>query len=133
MIPAFIFCAAVLTFIPACNISKESSLKDLTKPHTAHYKCTEATLGGENILEKYDYIEMVLIDNEKTEFIYKQKDSKRRSVEGKYSFDGNSRELTADFGILGYNFAEPAKIGQGEITITKAFGGKQFFMKFKIK
>lgn len=126
-------CTLLLLLIPACEAREVGSLKSLTRPYIAHYECTEATLGEENLLDMFDYIEIVLVDKEKMELIYKMKDGEKHSVESSYSFDIEKRELTADVGILGYKFRESTTIEHGRFTISKAIGTKQLIMKFKAK
>ncbi len=126
-------CSLLLILIPACDAREAGSLKALTKPYIAHYECTDATLGEENLLDKFEYIEIILVNKEKMELIYKQKDGEKRSLESKYSFNPKTRELTAEIGILGYTFRQSTIVEKGKFTITKTIGNKQLIMKFKVK
>lgn len=128
-----VFCTFMLLLLPACDAREAGSLKSITRPYIAHYECTHATLGEENILEKFDYIELVLVDRQKMEFIFKPKDGERHVIECDYTFDVNTRELTAEIGIYGYRFRESTIVEHGKFTIAKALGSKQLIMKFKAK
>ena len=132
-----IFLTAILTLIllllPACDARQYGSLKSLTKPYIAQYECTEAKLGEQDLLERFDYIEINLEPKNKMQVIYKPKDGKKNIVESRYSFDVKSHELTAEIGILGYNFKEATVVENGKFTLTKTIGDRQLIMKFKAK
>lgn len=126
-------CSILLLLLPACDVRNAGSLKSLTRPYIAQYECTEATLGGENLFDTYEYIEIILVNKEEMQLIYKPKNGEKHTVEGTYTFNMDTRELTADIGILGYKFRESAKVEHGKFTISKAIGAKQLVMKFKAK
>ena len=95
-----IICALLLILLPACDAQNAGSLKSITRPYIAQYECTEATFGGDNILDKFDYIEVNLLDKEKIQLIFKIKNSEKRVTDGKYTFDPKTHELSADIGVL---------------------------------
>ena len=123
----------ILLLVPACEAKQMGSLKSLTRPYIAEYECTSATLGDENLLDKFDYILLNLTNKDVLEIIYKPKDGDKKIIETKYSLDAETRELTAEIGILGYNFRQTTKIEKGKFTISKAIGSKQLIMNFKAK
>lgn len=129
---SFIF-AALLLLLPACEAREAGSLKALTKPYIAQYECVEAKLGNENLLEKLDYILIVLEDKEKLKFIYKPKNGDKQIIESEYTFNEESRELTAEIGILGYRFRQSTRVENGKFTVSKQIGNKELVMKFKAK
>ena len=122
-----------LLLLPACDARKAGSLKTITRPYIATYECIEATLGGEDMLEKFDYIEIVLVDSKQMELIYKPKNGDKKIVKSDYSLDLQTHELTAEIGIYGYNFRESTVIENGKFTISKKIGTKQLIMKFQMK
>lgn len=126
-----IFCAALFTALCGCNAKNAGPLKSLTNPHIAQYECEEATLGGENLLEKFEFIKIILIDKENLELNYKPKDGEGKSVKSNYTFDYKTRRLTAEIGILGYDLKQTTVIEKGKFTISESIGGKQLVMKFK--
>ncbi|MDE6867998.1 MAG: hypothetical protein K2J83_02505 [Clostridia bacterium] len=125
--------ALLLTVLPACDAQKAGSLKAMTRPYIAQYECISATLGSENLLDKFDYIEVNLADKKELEVIYKLKGGERKIVTTTYEFDTETRELSADIGIFGYRFKQCAKIENGKFTVTKAIGLKQLIMNFQLK
>ncbi len=126
-----VICTLLLTILPACDIKNAGSLKSITNPHIAQYECVEATLGENNLMEKFDYIKITLVDKENLELNYKQKDGESKTLKSKYTFDVQTHTLTAEIGLLGYSFRQSTVIEKGKFTITKPIGGKQLIMKFK--
>ena len=122
-----------MSLLPACDIQEADSLKSLTKPYIAQYECYEGTFGGEDILEKFDYIEINLADKKNLELLFKRKDGEKYKYECEYTFDNNTNELSADIGVLGFRFKESVKIEYGKFTVSKPIGSKQLVMKFKVK
>ncbi|MDE7439238.1 MAG: hypothetical protein K2N23_01835 [Clostridia bacterium] len=126
-----VLCTLMLTFLSACDIKNAGSLKSITNPYIAQYECVEATLGEEDLLKKYDYIKITLVDKENLEFNYRPKNGENKTLKSKYTFDVESRKLSAEVGILGYTFKQSTIVEKGKFTISKSIGGKQLIMKFK--
>ena len=124
-------CACLLTFLCACDMKNAGPLKSITRPYIAQYECVEAKLGNADLLEKFDYIKITLVDKENFELNYKQKGDENKSFKSKYAFDIKTRELTAEIGLLGHTFKQTTVIEKGKFTISKSIGGKQLIMKFK--
>lgn len=123
--------ATSFTFLPACELKNAGPLKSLTRPYIAQYECTEATLGNEDLLDKFEYIKITLKNKEELELSYKPKDGEAKTLTSRYDFDSDTRTLTAEIGILGYTVKQSTVIENGKFTVTKPFGGKQLIMKFK--
>ncbi len=132
---AVLFCIlTVLTLIPACSqtASGDTSLKSITKPYIGEYECVEARLGQRDLLEKYDFIVINLLDGEKMEVSFKPKDGKKKTYEGSYEVS-DTREFTGEIGILGVRFKETTKIENGSFIITKNIMSSPLILKFKMK
>ena len=128
---AFI-CVFLISFLSACDMKNAGPLKSITHPYIAQYECVEAKLGGEDLLKKFDYIKITLIDTDNLELNYKQKDGESKSIKSKYSFDTKSHTLTAEIGILGHTVKQSTVVEKGKFTISKSIGGKQLIMNFKM-
>lgn len=126
-------CMLLSLFICACDAREAGSLKSITRPYIAQYECTEATLGDENLLEKFEYINIVLVNKDTMQVIYKPKNDKKQINETKYSFDNKTRELSAEIGIYGFKFKQSTVVEKGKFTVSKPIGKKQLIMKFKAK
>ena len=127
------FIAIFSTLFSACDVKNQSSLNSLTRPYIAQYECTEATYGGVDIKDKFEYIEIILKDKENLELIYKPVDGEKHTHKSKYNFNTETRELSAEIGILGYRFKPVVKIQNGRFTVTQQIGAKPLILKFKAK
>lgn len=127
----FVLCTLILTLLSACDMKNAGPLKSITHPYIAQYECVEATLGDEDLLDKFDYIKITLVNKDTLELNYKLKDGDNKTIESNYDFDVNSHTLTAEVGILGYTVKQSTVIEKGKFTISKSIGGKQLIMKFK--
>ena len=129
--------ALALCILPACKTDVESfakgSVKTISKPYIAQYECVEARFGDENILEYYDYIRVVLVNNKKMELVYKPKDGEKNSETGSYTLNAETRELDAEIGILGYKFKEKVKVEKGGFVISHIIMQKELYLKFQIQ
>ncbi len=122
---------SLFVLLSACDARDTGSLKSLTRPYIAQYECTDAKLGNDDLLEKFDYIKIVLVDKNKLQLIYKLKMGEKRVKESEYTFDAKTRELSADIGIFGYRFNQTAVVKDGKFTVTKTIIGKQLVMNFE--
>lgn len=120
-------------FACSCDVGEQSSVKTITKPYINEYECTYAQFGDENILEKYDYIKIILTDKENAELVYKPKNGDRRIIKSTYTYNSETKELTANIGIYGHEYKPTVTIKDGEFTVNKSFMQKQLTMKFKAK
>lgn len=127
-----LLCAFLLVF-PACNAAEIGSLKALTKPYIATYECVEAKLGEQDLLEKYEYIKITLLDSKEFEVSFKPKKGEKKSFVGEYTLDPETRDFTGEIGVLGFSFKEKTKIEKGEFVIARNFLYVPLYMKFKMK
>ena len=122
---------SLFVLLSACDARDTGSLKSLTRPYIAQYECTDAKLGNDDLLEKFDYIKIGLVDKNKLQLIYKLKMGEKRVKESEYTFDAKTRELSADIGIFGYRFNQTTVVKDGKFTVTKTILGKQLVMNFE--
>lgn len=128
---ALLFCAVLL--LPACGFDAQSSLKTITMPYIAEYECVEARLGSEDLLKKYDYFYISLLNKEEFEVSFKEKDGKRLIFKGKYTLDPKTRELSGEIGVLGFKYKESVTVKNGEFVIEKNMGPFPLYMKFRVR
>lgn len=132
VITLLLWVCLTLCFLPACEVRAEGSVKELTKPYIAQYECVEARLGEENLLEQYDYIRIILVDKSNMQVVIKPKNDDKHVMEGNYSLDFGTRELTGEIGILGCKFREKTTVNNGEFVISKTILSKHLYIKFKV-
>ena len=125
----FIACAMCLSLC-AFTVDTTSSLKSLTHPYINTYECTRATLGNEDLLEKYEYFRITFLDKKELEICYKKKNGTKRSVTCPYTFDDETKVLQAEFGVLGFKFRQSTKIENGKFTVTMPIFDRQLIMNF---
>lgn len=127
----------LLMLLPACSSTQANgtsgSLKAITKPYLGEYECVEARLGETDLLEKYDFISISLLDDKKMEVSYKPKNGKKKTFEGAYEVNEETREFTGEVGILGVKFKEGTKIENGKFTLKKLIFSMPLIMNFKMK
>lgn len=127
-----IICALLIVF-PACGMSADSSLKSLTKPYITEYECIDAHLGKDDLLKKYDYIKICLLNEREMQVVMKPSNGKMSAHKGTYTYDEQTHALAGEAGILGFKFKVAVILENGKFTITKNFLGLPLIMKFKAK
>ena len=126
----FVACALCLSLC-AFTVDTNSSLKSLTHPYINTYECTQATLGKEDLLEKYEYFRITFLDKKELEISYKKKNGARRAIKCPYTFDDKTKILQAEFGVLCFKFRQSTMIENGKFTVTMPILGRQLIMNFK--
>ena len=129
---AVLFCA-VLLLLPACGMDMQSSLKTITQPYIAEYECVEARLGNEDLLKRYEYFYITLLNKDELEVSFKNRGGKRSTFKGAYSIDPKTRELTGEVGVLGFKYKESVTVKNGEFVVQKNIGPFPLYMKFKVR
>lgn len=122
-----------LLLFPACEIDAKGSIKSITRPYVAEYECVEARLGEENLLDRYDYIKITLVNKEELEINYKPKGGIKHSYSATYELNPDTKEFSGEIGILGFKFKEKTVIENGEFVIEKNILSKPLYVKFKAK
>lgn len=124
--------ALCVLMLPACTASAEGSIKTITKPYIAQYECVKAKCGDTDLLENFDYVRIILADDEELEVVVKPKGEEKQITKGTYALNPETRELTGEIGILGYKYREKVIVKNGRFTISKNIGGKEFYAEFKV-
>lgn len=88
-------------------------------------------LGKENLLEKYEYFRITLLNTKELEVSYKKKNGSKHVIKCPYTFDDESKVLQAEFGVLGFKFRQSTKIENGKFTVTMPIFDRQLIMNFK--
>lgn len=126
---------AVLPLLCICvfcafTIDSSTSVKTLTKPYINTYECTSARLGNEDLLEKYEYFKITMLDGNELEVSFKRKNGKRHAYVCGYTYDSEKQTLSAEIGILGFKFKQDVKISEGKFTLCMPILGKTLVMNF---
>ena len=110
---------------------KGGSLKDIAKPYIGEYECKSARLGDKDYLEEFSYIRLELKDAESFVLHCKEKDGKKRDIEGKYHYDKDKGVLTLcdKSGVFKREFP----LDKGNLTIFLPVGEKILLLQFEQK
>ena len=128
---AIIFVAAALCLcLCAFTFDPNSSVKTLTKPYITTYECTEARLGKEDLLEKYEYLRITFLDDEELEVSFKRKNGKKHVYTCTYTHDDETGQFEAEIGIFGFKFRQATVIEDGKFTLSMPILGKPLIMNF---
>ena len=89
--PVVLFlCAAVLC---GCDVREMSTLPELSKPYTGVYECTQLSLGGEDTLERFEYVRLELKGDETFALTYRTAEGGEGGMEGEYKMDVERGEV----------------------------------------
>jgi len=111
---------------------KGSSLKDITKPYLGEYECTNATFNGEDYLDRFSYIRLLLEGDETYSLLFCEKGNERQQVKGNYTYD--EKEKTITFSIEENSFLKRKfKLENGILNIVLPIGNKILLMQFEQK
>ena len=118
-----------LAFFP--NMRK-GELKDITKPHLGIYECTEAKLNERDYLDRFRYIHLELKSDETFLLHYCEKGGKKRTEQGKYTYDRKKGTVTLQGGAGGFLKRE-FPLNEGILTVVIPFGEQTLGLKFEQK
>lgn len=130
----FLFLAVIcllLILLPACEIRRDSTLKEVTRPYINEYELVEGKFGDKDLLEDFDYVKIVFIDAHNYEAHIKPKKIAKKIIKGTYSVDAKTRELTTEEGILGFKLKEKVYIRNGGFTVSTIIFHKTLYLKFE--
>lgn len=111
---------------------RKGSLTEIAKPYLGVYECRQATLGDEEYLDRFSYIELELSPKGKYTLYYCEKEGEKQKLEGKYRYDESRKTLTLFFrenGLLKRDFP----LDKGVLTITLPLNGETLVMQFEQK
>lgn len=120
-----------LCLLPGCNAQSDTSVKTFTQPYINKYECTKARFGEDDLLKRFEYINVLLLENDVMEIRYKTKNGEKRTIEGEYSVD-DENELTCDIGFAGYKFKESVKIKDGKFKVSTVLFSRLLYMEFAV-
>ncbi len=106
------------------------SLPDLSHPYAGEYTCKKLSLGGEDCLNRFEYIKLTLECGGDFELSYRDKEKRTGGYEGEYSVSSESEEITfsAKAGLRTVSRTFPMK--NGTILIDLTFGQKLLHAEF---
>ena len=118
-----------LAFFP--NFRK-GELKDVAKPYLGIYECTEAKFNEEDYLNRFSYIHLELKSDETFLLHYCEKGGKKRTEQGKYTYDREKGTVTLQGGV-GSFLKREFPLREGILTVVIPFGEQTLGLKFEQK
>ena len=107
----------------------QGGIKDIVKPYVGEYECKQATLGGMDCLDEFDYIKLELQRNGKFTLRFCEKSGKKNTIEGTYEYDDKTKSIIFKLdSALGGQRKFPVK--DGILYITVPFGVCTLSMQF---
>lgn len=125
----FFIAAVPLLLLSGCEVSKMSSLPELSKPYVGVYECETITLGGEDYAEKFDDLRLELGYDGAFTIVYSA-DGNKGELGGNYTVDPEAGEITLSsrYGLRSVSYTFPME--KGKILIDYNFSGKLLHAEF---
>ncbi len=127
---------AILTLL--CSMSmlfsgwKDNSLKDITKPYLGEYECTQALFGGEDYLNKLEYVNLTLEKENNFILTFSEKGKEKQTLKGLYEYNKDRETIILKSEDKDF-FKREFPLKKGIIYITVGIGEKTLFLQFKQK
>lgn len=127
-----IICAFLPALFPllltGCNVKEMSSLRDVSKPYVGEYQCEKLTLGGNDMLGRFEYVRLNLEYDGKFTLSYCGENGSKGKFGGEYDFGENGVTFTADYGQIYESRTFPYE--KGVLYIEYPFGGTLLHAEF---
>ena len=109
-----------------------SSLRDISRPYVGEYKCKRLQFGGEDELERFEYIKLELKYGGTFRCSYLDTQGNEGEYSGKYKISEENAEITlsAVSGGEEKKFVFPYK--KGSVLVTEQLNGKLLFAEFSM-
>lgn len=105
-------------FLCGCDVNELSSLREVSRPYAGEYKCTRLQLGGENLLDRYEYLKLNLGYGGNYRLFYRATDGNEGGFEGKYLMKEDQITFFSEEGGEEKSFVFPYRKGAVEMLLT---------------
>ena len=123
---------ALVCLFALCGCAVEpSSLPDISRPYVGMYECEELSMGGEDMMEKFEFVRLELGYGGEFRLVYRTASGNEGGYSGTYKMTDKDITLTVERGILHRSFTFP--VVEGGILIDYNLQGKLLHAKFKMK
>ena len=122
--------AAALLF--AFPTTSKGELTDIAKPYLGIYDCTQAQLGDDDLLARFDDVKLELKDKGEYVLYFKEKGGKTKKVKGKYHYEKESETITLHVRDRRV-FRRAFPLKKGVLTVCVPYGDKTLRLKFEQK
>ena len=113
-----------------CNVNEMSSLRAITRPYAAEYKCKRLQLGGDDLLGNYEYLKLDLRADGNYRFFWRDSSGAEDEYTGKYEMDEQTSRVrfSAPAGGEERSFEFPYE--KGAVSIQLVFNEKLLVADF---
>ena len=113
-----------LFLLGGCDVSEMGSLPELSKPYVGVYECEELTLGGEEMLEKFEKIQLELEYKGDFTLSFLTLEGMKGEYEGEYEVLIEDEEIKLSMTSEGAEKHFFFRMEKGEILFDYNLGGK---------
>lgn len=122
-----------LLFFCACDVEQDmGSLPELSKPYAGMYECNSLTLGGKDMLPRFDYVRLELKGSGEYLLSYRTAEGAEGGYQGNYVVDPERQEISliAKTGARKQSFVFPME--KGIISVNYNLYGNLLHAELKI-
>ncbi len=125
---AALACALLLA---GCDVASMSSLSELTEPYAGTYECTALTLGGEDLLPRFEKIGLELKGGE---FVLtcRPLSGEEGKLRGAYSVSPEGDGATFRVTLAGREYVRAFRREAGAIYVDENVGGRLLHAEFRM-
>ena len=124
-------CASLL-LLGGCDVTEMGSLPELSKPYVGVYKCETLSLGGEDVLNKFEDIQLELEYGGDFSLSFQTLEGMEGEYEGEYEVSVEDEEIKLSVTSGGAEKQFYFRMEKGEILLDYNLGGKLLHASFKM-
>ncbi len=130
-----VLAACIVIFAVFCGfkVSELSSLREFSSPYLGEYECTEALLGGKDILKMFKTVTLTLEKEGRFTIVAKSKAGVRSEKSGTYAYEEETSELVFRAERKGKTYEKRAKLENGSFTVSQSLSGRELVLRFRAK
>ena len=121
-----------LLLFASCDVEKMGSLPELSKPYLGVYACETLTLGGEDVLDKFEKIELELEYDGTFELTYLDLNGVEGSYSGEYSLSPEDGTITMSVDAGARSAPRTFRMEKGGIIVDANVLGKLLYAEFRL-
>lgn len=125
--------AAIPFLLCAIDLAAMTNLKDISKPYAGTYDCEYILFNGDNLLDKFDYVQMELLPSGLYKIEFRDANGIKGLYRGHYTYDTKEEKITIDENIFGKKVSKTFPVEKGEISVPVQYGDLLLYVKFKMR
>ncbi len=131
MIAVFITLLCALFLFCACEkVEDMGTLPEFSKPYMGEYICKELSIGGEDFIEKFEYVKLELDYDGEFTLSYSEEEGQSGTYSGKYSVSPEGDEITMSSRVGLRSVSHTFPMENGKILVELNLQGKQLHAVF---